>query len=141
MEEQKANRRERQIQNEANGRNIDAEFDIMIDRARLNEDSMLQHQATSNMKIAVCVRKRPIFAKEETQGEIDAVSAANPVIRVHECKYKVDGITKHVENHDFVFDNSFGSGESTSQLYESALKPNLHLPFVKGGVVTCFAYG
>jgi kinesin family protein 2/24 len=62
------------------------------------------------MKIAVCVRKRPIFTKEEGQGEIDAVSAANPVIRVHECKLKVDGITKHIENHDFVFDNAFGSG-------------------------------
>lgn len=60
-----------------------------------------------NMKIAVCVRKRPIFGKEEANGEIDAVSAANPIIRVHECKLKIDGITKVVENHDFVFDNAF----------------------------------
>ncbi len=81
------------------------------------------------MKIAICVRKRPIFGKEESSGEIDAVSAANPVIRVHECKFKVDGITKVVENHDFVFDNAFSHIENTNHLYESAIKTNLHLPF------------
>ena len=59
------------------------------------------------MKISVCVRKRPIFQKEEANGEMDAVSAANPKIRVHECKLRVDGITKYIENHDFNFDNAF----------------------------------
>ena len=39
MEEQKANKRERQIQNEAQGKNIDAEFDIMIERERLYPES------------------------------------------------------------------------------------------------------
>jgi kinesin family protein 2/24 len=34
-------------------------------------------------------------------GEIDALSCSNPMIRVHEPKLKVDGITKYVENHDF----------------------------------------
>ena len=48
------------------------------------------------MKISVCVRKRPIFPKEEQAGEMDAVSAANPRIRVHECKYRVDGITRYI---------------------------------------------
>jgi kinesin family protein 2/24 len=51
------------------------------------------------------MRKRPVFKKEESAGEIDAISVANPRVRVHECKYKVDGITKYVENHDFDFDN------------------------------------
>lgn len=113
----------------------------MIERERIYDKSSLPHQSTVSMKIAVCVRKRPIFQREEAQGEIDAVSAANPVIRVHECKHKVDGITKIIENHDFVFDNTFGSGETSQDLYESALKPNLQLPFVRGGVLTCFAYG
>lgn len=49
----------------------------------------------------MCVRKRPLFKKEEVAGEIDAISCANPMIRVHEPKLKVDGITKYVENHDF----------------------------------------
>ena len=73
------------------------------------------------MKIQICVRKRPIFAKEEASGDIDAVSASNPKIRVHECKYKVDGITKYVENHDFIFDNAFSCKEETDDLYRSSI--------------------
>jgi kinesin family protein 2/24 len=73
------------------------------------------------MKISICVRKRPIFTKEEQNGEIDAVSAANPVIRVHECKHRVDGITKYIENHDFIFDNSFSESENSDDLYRSAI--------------------
>lgn len=40
-------------------------------------------------------------------GEIDCVSASNPNIIVHECKYKVDGITKLIDNSEFLFDNAF----------------------------------
>lgn len=59
----------------------------------------------------MCVRKRPIFKKEEQGGEIDSISCANPQIKVHEPKYKVDGITKYVENHTFTFDNTFNEHE------------------------------
>jgi kinesin family protein 2/24 len=59
----------------------------------------------------VCVRKRPVFKKEEQNGEIDSVSAANPQIRILEPKFKVDGITKYVENHSFTFDNTFNEDE------------------------------
>ena len=127
--------------NEAAGRNIDADFDVLIERSRLSSADARPHQPAAGLKIAVCVRKRPIFPKEEQNGEIDAVSAANPTIRVHDCRFKVDGITKHVENHDFLFDNAFGSNESTASFYESTMKPNMQLPFQRGGVVTCFAYG
>jgi kinesin family member 2/24 len=65
MEEQKANKRERQIQNEAAGRNIDADFDIMIEKSRLQVSDIRPQMSTSNMKISICVRKRPIFPKEE----------------------------------------------------------------------------
>ena len=112
MEEQKFNKRERQLNNEAAGRKVDADFDIMIERSRLTE--VRPHTNIVQLKISICVRKRPVFPKEESSGEIDAVSAANPIIRVHECKFKVDGVTKHVENHDFIFDNTFGDTESTS---------------------------
>ena len=53
------------------------------------------------------MRKRPIFKKEEQNGEIDSASCANPQIKIHEPKFKVDGITKYVENHTFTFDNTF----------------------------------
>lgn len=50
------------------------------------------------MSLCVCVRKRPLFDKEYAGGEIDCVTASNPKIVVHECKVKVDGITKYVDD-------------------------------------------
>jgi len=133
-------KKNRELMNEAAGRNVDAEFDMMLEKFKLGPKDSLPHLASSNLKISICVRKRPIFSKEEVNGEIDAVSAANPKIRVHECKYRVDGITKFVENHDFIFDNAFSDKESTDDLYRTAIQPNIHFPFNKG-IVTCFAYG
>ena len=85
----------------------------MMEKYRLGTKDAQTHSSTVNMKISVCVRKRPIFIKEATAGEMDSVSAANPIIRVHECKFKVDGITKYIENHDFNFDNTFSDNEGT----------------------------
>lgn len=59
---------------------------------------------------------------------------------VHECKYKVDGITKYVENQEFGFDNTFGEEESNEELYFYAIKPILDLIFNQG-IITIFAYG
>ncbi len=73
-------------------------------------------------------------------GEIDCVSCSNPQIIVHECKYKVDGVTKFVDNSDFTFDNTFSHEESNEDLYFFAIRPVLDLVFNQG-VVTVFAYG
>lgn len=95
----------------------------------------------------MCVRKRPIFKKEEQNGEIDAISCANPQIKIHEPKYRVDGITKYIENHMFTFDNTFNEDEvaipaiqSHHDIYKCSLKPLLPSLFQEG-IVTCFAYG
>lgn len=101
MEEQKVNKLNRQLQNEAAGRNIDADFDFLIENSRLQPSEARPQMLNQSMKIQICVRKRPIFQKEEYAEEIDCVSACNPRVRVHECKYKVDGVTKTVENSDF----------------------------------------
>ena len=93
----------------------------MMEKYRLGPKDAQPHSSTVNMKISVCVRKRPIFSKEEQAGEMDAVSAANPMIRVHECKYKVDGITKYIENHDFYFDNTFSEHETSEDLYKATI--------------------
>ena len=62
-----------------------------------------------------------LFEKEIKDGQIDCVSIANPVIRVGEPKYKVDGITKYIENQDFNFDNCYGEDETTENLYQSVM--------------------
>jgi kinesin family protein 2/24 len=46
-------------------------------------------------------------------GEIDAVSASNPQVVVHEPKWKVDGITKYIQDTRFRFDNTFNENENS----------------------------
>ncbi len=88
----------------------------------------------------MCVRKRPIFKKELENGEIDCVSSINPKIYVHECKVKIDGITKYIEDQEFIFDNCFSETQSTLEVYKFSVYPNISL-ILNGGTVTCFAYG
>jgi kinesin family member 2/24 len=80
-----------------------------------------QHISSLGMNIYVCVRKRPLFEKEVKDGQIDCVSSANPIIRVGEPRFKVDGITKFIENNDHTFDNVFGDNSSTEELYQHSI--------------------
>ena len=139
-EEVKREKAEREAENEALGRAGDVEFDLMIDKNRIKQHLLQPHVAASELKLCVCVRKRPIFKKEETAGEIDAISCANPQIVVHECKFKVDGITKYVENNGFTFDNSFNEKESNDDIYKFTIQPLVEF-ILNQGIVTCFAYG
>jgi kinesin family member 2/24 len=112
----------------------------MIAEQRGQIGRALNHVSSDSMNICVCVRKRPLFDKETSNGEIDAVSCFNPRIQVHEPKIKVDGITKYIQNHEFIFDNTYGNKESSQHVYEYQIKPLLPSLFKKG-VVTLFAYG
>ena len=59
---------------------------------------------------------------------------------MHECKIKIDGITKYLEDHDFYFDNTFNENELTDEIYDYTIAPMIDL-ILKKGIVTCFAYG
>jgi len=140
MEAEKRMKLEKEAENIAVGKTGDVDFELMIEKYRLTAEHKRPHLAPESLKINVCVRKRPIFKKEEQNGEIDCVSVANPRILVHDCKFKVDGITKFLDNQDFQVDNAFSEEESTEDLYNFSIKPLIPLLFQKG-VVTCFAYG
>lgn len=140
MEAIKKEKAEKQAENEANGKNIDVDFEEMIAKHRFTAEILQPHQSAQNFKLSVFVRKRPIFQKEQNNGEIDAISCANPQVRVHAPKFKVDGITKYVDNFDFQFDNSFNENEDTTLVYQHSLQPMIDL-LLSQGVVTCFAYG
>mgnify|MGYP002624718027 CR=1 FL=1 len=98
------------------------------------------HIEVGNSKIFVVVRKRPLSKKEQANGEIDNITCLNPKITVHECKIKVDGITKYLEDHHFYFDNTFAENESTQEIYDYTVGPMIEMVLNKG-IVTCFAYG
>lgn len=88
----------------------------------------------------MCVRKRPISNKELNNSEVDIVSVINPKIFVHECKIKIDGFTKYIDDQEFTFDYAFSDNHQTLDVYKCSILPNIPL-IMNGGVVTCFAYG
>lgn len=47
---------------------------------------------------------------------------------VHDCKLRVDGITKYLDNTDFAFDHAFDESETTEALYHYTAKPLI--PFI-----------
>lgn len=97
--------------------------------------------ASSNCNICVCVRKRPIQHHEMVQRELDCVTACNPFAIVHERKFRVDGITKCLESHQFEFDRVFDEDASTNDVYRTVAEPLVPWAIEKGGRVTVFAYG
>ena len=101
LEEQKQEKKDREAANLAAGRNVDVDFDILIQQERASVAPTLNHVSSQQMRICVCVRKRPLFEKETMQGEIDATTSSNPKMLIHEPKLKVDGITKYVNTVGF----------------------------------------
>ena len=82
---------------------------------------------SSDSKIFVIVRKRPIFQKEINNGEIDCISVINPRVYIHECKIQIDGITKYLEDHEFYFDATFGENSKNYEIYNITLYPMINL--------------
>ena len=124
------------------GKAMDKDYEKMI---RYKKDDMYSYEPDShtdidNSKIFVVIRKRPLSKKEITNGEIDCISCLNPKVVVHECKIKIDGITKYLEDHEFFFDNTFNENETTEEIYDYTISPMINL-VLKKGIVTCFAYG
>ena len=118
----------------------DYEKMIRIKRTDIYSSEPEKHINIENSKIFVIVRKRPLSKKEINNGEIDCISCLNPKVIVHECKIKIDGITKYLEDHEFYFDNTFNENETTEDIYGYTIEPMINL-VLKKGIVTCFAYG
>ena len=116
-EEQKQAKLDRDAQNKALGRNVDVDFDILVNQKRAEAKPALNHVSSSQMSICVCVRKRPLFDKETQNGEIDVCTVSNPKIHIHNPQHKVDGITKYIQNNDFNFDNSYSEAEDAGPIY------------------------
>ena len=94
MEEAKKARSEREANNQMLGIKVDVDFQKMVENEIRKIPPSKQHSFADSMKISVCFKKRPIFQHELADGEIDVVSVTNPKIIVHDCRFKVDGVTK-----------------------------------------------
>ena len=135
-EERKAkeNRKMANNNHELIGRLMDKDYERMIraKRADIYSSEPEPHTGIDNSKIFVIVRKRPLSKKEINNGEIDCISCLNPKVVVHECKIKIDGITKYLEDHEFYFDNTFSENENTEEIYGYTIEPMINLVLKKG---------
>ncbi|KFD68806.1 hypothetical protein M514_02721 [Trichuris suis] len=90
--------------------------------------------------ISVCVRKRPLNAKEMGRQEIDVITVPNQEhIILHQPQTKVD-LTKYLENQTFRFDYAFDETSTNEMVYKFTAQPLVETIF-NGGTATCFAYG
>ncbi|KAB0793212.1 hypothetical protein PPYR_12872 [Photinus pyralis] len=97
-------------------------------------DPVVDHQIT------VCVRKRPLNAKELNKNEIDVITIPQrDRLILHEPKQKVD-LTKYLDNLNFRFDYVFDDTVSNEMVYRFTAQPLIRTVF-EGGRATCFAYG
>jgi len=98
MEEARKLKGEREANNELMGIKVDVDFQAMVEVEREKLAAKKAHALADSMKISVCFKKRPIFHHELADGEIDVVTVRNPKITIHDCKFKVDGVTKMIDN-------------------------------------------
>src|SRR4051812_45408932 len=122
MEAAKVERAAEDQRNRDNGNPGDVDFMRMIRRYRETEAPAEQaHYTPGETKICICVRKRPISSKEVKKQDHDSVTCVNPLVIVHDCKLKVDGISKYLDNQSFEFDNTFHEDDTTDNLYVYAV--------------------
>lgn len=141
MDEAKKERAAEEQRYREAGQPGDVDFQRMIRVYREQQAPTMQaHSSPGEMKICICVRKRPINSKEIKRHDYDSVTCSNPVVIVHDCKYKVDGISKYLDNNAFEFDHTFHEDESTDDIYVYSVQPLVDF-VLNGGRATVFAYG
>ena len=141
MELVKVEKAAEEQRNRDNGVSGDVDFMRMIKlyREKSTPDEVV-HLPSSDSKICICVRKRPISSKEIAKDDNDCITCTNPLIIVHDCKLKVDGISKYLDNSIFEFDHTFHEDNSTDNIYDCSVQPLVDF-VVNGGRATVFAYG
>jgi len=118
------------------------EFAHMISefRAGVEFTRLTNSEIVPDLRIAVCVRKRPINRKEITKKDIDVITMPNKDhLLVHMPKLKVD-LSKYLDNQKFRFDFAFEENTSNDVVYRYSAQPLVNTVF-QGGTAMCFAYG
>ena len=139
MEKMKHDRAAEELKNRESGTPGDVDFQRMI-RAYREQAPAEKPHIQSNDKITICVRKRPISNKEVKKMDHDSVTCSNPIVAIHDCKMKVDGISKYLDNNLFEMDHTFHEENTTEDIYYSAVEPLVDF-ILEGGRATVFAYG
>eukprot|EP00916_Digyalum_oweni_P021580 GHVL01035825.1.p1 GENE.GHVL01035825.1~~GHVL01035825.1.p1 ORF type:complete len:604 (+),score=122.79 GHVL01035825.1:57-1868(+) len=142
MEDARKDRADLVESNAAMGIQGDVDFQNMITKSKAKmKKKNISMDYINDSHICVTVRKRPINNRElQELKELDCVTVCNPSCVIHDCKFKVDGITKFLDNQSFRFDQVYSEKSDTSAIYVSACRP-LVTHTLNGGLSTIFAYG
>ena len=126
--------RDRDERNRDAGNPGDVDFQRMIRGYREHATTPMEqhHRINEDMKICICVRKRPVSVKEVRRNDYDSVTCLNPLVVVHDCKLKVDGISKYLDNQAFQFDHTFHEENTTEDVYGCAVQPLVEFCVHKG---------
>lgn len=149
MEERKQEMKEEEKRNAELGVVGDADFVRMIAEWREAQPAAEVHEPfdcdaggrAKGKELCICVRKRPIGRREVEKSDHDAVSCTNPAVVVHDCRHRVDGITKYLNNARFVFDQAFSESVHTDEVYACIGAPLVDFVVRRRGRATVFAYG
>lgn len=118
------------------------EFQAMVTEYRQQLDvTLLQpNEPQKDLKICVCVRKRPITKKELNKKDIDVLTIPNKeLVVVHLPKVKVD-LSKYIDNQKFRFDYAFHETCNNELVYHFTAQPLVQSLF-QGNNPMVFAYG
>jgi len=118
------------------------EFQSMVNeyRQQLDVNLIQMNDPQKDLKICVCVRKRPITKKELNKKDIDVLTIpTKDVVIVHLPKVKVD-LTKYIDNQKFRFDYGFHETCNNELVYHFTAQPLVQSLF-QGNNPMVFAYG
>jgi kinesin family protein 2/24 len=150
MERMAANREQRRVRHEERRQKLSEvdhsipawEFQAMVNEYRQEYDikHLTINDQQKDLRICVCVRKRPISKKELNKKDIDVLTIPNKdLVVVHLPKVKVD-LTKYIDNHKFRFDYAFHESCNNDIVYHFTAKPLVQSLF-QGNNPMVFAYG
>ncbi|CAF0969636.1 unnamed protein product [Adineta ricciae] len=118
------------------------EFQAMINeyRQQLGMKHLTLNDQQKDLRITVCVRKRPITKKELNKKDIDVLTVPNKDhVVVHLPKVKLD-LTKYIDNNTFRFDYAMNESCTNELVYYFTAQPLVRSLF-QGCNPLVFAYG
>ena len=123
------------------GREDDDEGEDVAVSSSVGKSTPRASTSTTQSKIRVSVRKRPLNAKETSRKERDICTTDGEAreLTVWEPKVKVD-LTRFVEKHAFAFDAVFDESSTNDEVYASEVAPLVEFLLHRANA-TCFAYG
>eukprot|EP00035_Acanthoeca_spectabilis_P004967 m.108651 g.108651 ORF g.108651 m.108651 type:complete len:1165 (+) comp12814_c0_seq1:99-3593(+) len=100
-----------------------------------------EEDGIEDVRIRVCVRKRPLGKRERRRNESDAIEIEAPArVTIVAPRHAVD-MTQYNQRHSFLFDQVFDASSSNAEVYRRTARPLVRSAVDRGCRVACFAYG